>query len=79
MPCPEVSPFRPIEGEWRGSGDRVIQAAAGNTFSIVLTASGKGSFLLLSNHLIADLHPQSMHSVVERRANLAMAALANTS
>ncbi|PVF92999.1 RCC1/BLIP-II protein [Serendipita vermifera] len=40
-PSAEVSPFRAIEGEWQGSQDKVIQAAAGVNFSIVLTASGR--------------------------------------
>jgi alpha-tubulin suppressor-like RCC1 family protein len=41
-PSAEVSPFKAIAGEWKGSGDKVIQAAAGVNFSIVLTASGRG-------------------------------------
>lgn len=40
-PSAEVSPFKAIEGDWKAQGDKVIQASAGNTFSLVLTASGK--------------------------------------
>ncbi|KAG8870194.1 hypothetical protein FRC20_000247 [Serendipita sp. 405] len=40
-PCPEVSPFKLVEGDWLKTNDSVIQASAGNTFSLVLTASGK--------------------------------------
>ncbi|KAG8808766.1 hypothetical protein FRC17_003791, partial [Serendipita sp. 399] len=41
-PSPEISPFKLVEGEWLKTNDGVVQASAGNTFSLVLTASGKG-------------------------------------
>ncbi|KAG8808756.1 hypothetical protein FRC17_003795, partial [Serendipita sp. 399] len=40
-PSPEISPFKLVEGEWLKTNDGVVQASAGNTFSLVLTASGK--------------------------------------
>ncbi|TFK48358.1 RCC1/BLIP-II [Heliocybe sulcata] len=40
-PCAEVSSFKLVNGPWKDAEDRVIQAAAGITFSIVLTESGK--------------------------------------
>jgi alpha-tubulin suppressor-like RCC1 family protein len=56
VPCPEVSPFRAIDGEWRAGGDKVIQASAGNNFSLVLTATGKGWWSSFIFDLISEWH-----------------------
>ena len=41
--CPEVSTFKVVNGvSWNGNKERVVKAAAGITFSILLTESGRG-------------------------------------
>ncbi|KAI0692446.1 RCC1 BLIP-II [Cytidiella melzeri] len=40
--CPEVAKFKAIDGpDFEGNKEKVVQAAAGLTFSLVLTASGR--------------------------------------
>ena len=41
--CPEVTKFKMIDGpEYQGAKEKVVQAAAGLTFSLVLTEGGRG-------------------------------------
>lgn len=43
-PCAEVAGFKRIKGAWTDASERVVQAAAGLTFSLVLTDTGRGTW-----------------------------------
>jgi hypothetical protein len=42
--CPEVPSFKTVTVTHGGNVEHVVQAAAGVTFSVVLTESGKGMY-----------------------------------
>ena len=45
--CPEVPSFKSVPVTHGGNVEHVIQTAAGVTFSVVLTESGKGRYVCL--------------------------------
>jgi hypothetical protein len=42
--CPEVPSFKSVSVAHGGNVEHIVQAAAGVTFSVVLTESGKGRY-----------------------------------
>lgn len=48
--CPQISTFKLVNGpKLGGVKEKVVQAAAGITFSVVLTESGKGEHSSVAN------------------------------
>lgn len=48
--CPQISTFKLVNGpKLGGVKEKVVQAAAGITFSVVLTESGKGKHSPVAN------------------------------
>ena len=70
--CPEIQTFKQVNGpKLGGAKEKVVKAAAGITFSVVLTESGKGEWPL-SDSQGTSLRAlvQCSHSEARRRASL---------
>lgn len=56
--CPEIPSFKLITGiSHHGNKEKVVMASAGVTFSVVLTESGKGGFVVSATELSLNMYP----------------------